>query len=93
MVNLQDVYNGFKLITITISKQFLDIHFFTNCVQDDDQAMEHLPNGVHGFASGPFLKVIEGKKRFNDIVKKYGHSDTKNMLIEELLGLLKWNKL
>jgi len=54
--------------------------------------MEYLPNGVHGFASGPFLKVIEGKKRFNDIVKKYGHSDTKDTLIDELLGLLKWNK-
>lgn len=54
--------------------------------------MERLSNGIHGFASGPFLKVIEGKKRFNDIVKKYGHSDTKDILIEELIGLLKWNK-
>lgn len=55
--------------------------------------MQNLPNGVRGFGNGPFLKVTQGEKMFNDIVQKYGHSNTKDLLIEKLLGLLKWNKL
>lgn len=55
--------------------------------------MEQLPNGTRGFGGGPFLKVAEGEKLFKNIVKKYGHRDTKDKLIEELLVLLKWKKL
>jgi len=55
--------------------------------------MKHLQNGVRGFGNGPFLKVAEGEKRFNGIVRKYGHSHHKHTLIKELLGLLKWDKL
>lgn len=55
--------------------------------------MECLSNGVRGFGNGPYLKVVEGEKRFDDIVKKYGHSDTKDTLISELLELLKWKKM
>ncbi|XP_022182250.1 transport and Golgi organization protein 2 homolog isoform X2 [Myzus persicae] len=88
----QDLYNGFKMITITM-KLSLETHFFTNFVQDGGPPMKHLQNGVQGFGNGPFLKVAEGKKRFNDIVKKYGHSHNKDILINELLGLLKWDKL
>lgn len=68
------------------------MYYFTNNRQNENPPMVHLPNGVHGFGSGPFLKVIEGKKRFNDIVSKYGHNDTKEMLLKELLSLLKWKK-
>ncbi|VVC27710.1 Hypothetical protein CINCED_3A010700 [Cinara cedri] len=93
MQQLNDVYNGFKLVTITISNSLLDIHLFTNIVQDEGPAMRHLINGVQGFGNGSYIKVTEGEKRFNGIVKKYGHSDTKNTLIKELLQLLKWNKL
>lgn len=109
---LHNVYNGFKLITVTIrlniqfitipckiiyicflSNLILETHFFTNVVQDEGPAIKQLPNGVYGFGNGPYIKVSEGKKRFKDIVKEYGHSDTKEKLIEELLALLKWNKL
>lgn len=55
--------------------------------------MEDLNNCVRGFGNGPFLKVAEGEKRFKNIVQNYGHPETKYTLIEELLGLLKWNKL
>jgi len=55
--------------------------------------MKRLQKDVQGFGNGPFLKVTEGEKRFNDIVKKYGHSHNKDTLIEELLRLLKWDKL
>lgn len=55
--------------------------------------MKQLPNDVRGFGNGPYLKVAEGEKLFNEIVKKYGHRDTKDTLIEGLLGLLKWKKL
>lgn len=55
--------------------------------------MVHVPNGVQGFGNGPFLKVTEGEIRFHDIVKKYGHSHTRDALIQELLELLKWDKL
>jgi hypothetical protein len=54
--------------------------------------VESLPNGVQGFGNAPFLKVANGERRFNEIVKKYGHSNTKDILIEELLNLLKWDK-
>lgn len=54
--------------------------------------MKHLTNGVQGIGNGPFFKVTEGEKRFNNIVKEYGHNDTKDKLIEELLKLLKWDK-
>ncbi|XP_060836205.1 transport and Golgi organization protein 2 isoform X2 [Rhopalosiphum padi] len=89
----QDVYNGFKLITINISKKSLETHYFTNFVQDEGPALKHIQNGVQGFGNGPFLKVAEGEKLFNDIVKKYGHSNHKDTLIKELLRFLKWNKL
>jgi len=55
--------------------------------------MKRLQKDVQGFGNGPFLKVAEGEKRFNDIVKKYGHSRNKDTLITELLELLKWDKL
>jgi len=55
--------------------------------------MKHLQNGVQGFGNGPFLKVAEGEKHFNYIVKKYGHSHNKDTLIKKLLKLLKWDKL
>ncbi|KAL5241033.1 hypothetical protein ACI65C_008443 [Semiaphis heraclei] len=55
--------------------------------------MKRLQKDVQGFGNGPFLKVVEGEKRFNDIVKKYGHSLNKDTLITELLELLKWDKL
>ncbi|XP_025424484.1 transport and Golgi organization 2 homolog isoform X2 [Sipha flava] len=93
MQRLQDVYNGFQLITITMSESFLETHFFTNCIKDDNGLkVESLPNGVQGFGNAPFLKVANGERRFNEIVKKYGHSNTKDILIEELLNLLKWDK-
>lgn len=69
-----------------------ETHFFTNCGQNG-ATMEQLPNDVRGFGNGPYLKVTEGEKLFKDIVKKYGHKNTRDILIEELLGLLKWNKL
>lgn len=71
----------------------LETHIFTNFVQDKGPATKLVQNGVHGFGNGPFLKVAEGEKRFKDIVKKYGHSHSKDTLIKELLGLLKWDKL
>ncbi|XP_029347454.1 transport and Golgi organization protein 2 homolog isoform X3 [Acyrthosiphon pisum] len=89
----QNVYNGFKLITITMSKLSLETHFFTNFVQDEGPPLKHLQKYVQGFGNGPFLKVAEGEKRFNDIVKKYGHSHYRDTLIKELLGVLKWDKL
>lgn len=54
--------------------------------------MVHLPNGVLGIGNGPFIKVTEGEIRFNNIVKKYGHRHTRDVLIQELLELLKWDK-
>lgn len=71
----------------------MDTYFFTNCIQDEGPAIRHLPNGVQGFGGASYSKVTEGQKWFNDIVKKYGHSETKDILIEKLLKLLKWNKL
>lgn len=83
----------FMYVVCVQSRLSLETHFFTNFVQDGGPPMKHLQNGVQGFGNGPFLKVAEGKKRFNDIVKKYGHSHNKDILINELLGLLKWDKL
>lgn len=76
-----------------LSKLFLETHFFTNFTQDEGPGMMYLPNGVRGFGNGPYLKVAEGEKLFNDIVKKYGHSHSRDVLIQELLGLLRWEKL
>lgn len=70
-----------------------EILCFTNVLQNEGSAIEHLNNCVQGFGNGPFIKVAEGEKRFKSIVQKYGHPETKSTLIEELLGLLKWNKL
>lgn len=81
------------LYAIVYSKLSLETHFFTNYVQDEGPAMKQLSKGVYGFGGGPFLKVTEGEKRFRDIVKEYGHSKTKDILIEQILELLKWNKL
>lgn len=75
------------------SNLLLETHSFTNIVQDNGPAMKQLPNDVKGFGNGPYIKVSEGEKRFNDIVKKNGHRSTKDILINELLELLKWNKL
>lgn len=55
--------------------------------------MQQIVNGVQGFGNGAYLKVAKGEKRFDNIVKKYGHSNTKDALIKNLLQLLKWNKL
>lgn len=81
------------LFLCVYSKSSLETHLFTNIVQDEGPAMKRLLNGVLGFGNGTFLKVTEGEKCFNDIVKKYGHSNTKDILIKKLLQLLKWNKL
>lgn len=70
----------------------MEMYLYTNIVQDGGSPIKRLPNGVQGFGNGRYLKVVEGEKRFNDIVKKYGHSDTKDTLISELLELLKWKK-
>lgn len=80
------------LCVIVCSKLSLETHFYSNYVQDEGPAMKHLSNGVYGFGGGPYLKVTEGEKRFKNIVKKYGQSKTKHILIEQILELLKWNK-
>lgn len=41
----------------------------------------------------PYQKAREGKKRFEEIIKKCGSIDKKDELVNELLKLLKWDKM
>lgn len=71
-----------------------DSHSYTNVKRGnaDEPPLKRLANGIQGFGNGAYLKVTEGEKRFAEIVRKYGHSNTKDRLIERLLGLLKCTK-
>ncbi|XP_050424798.1 transport and Golgi organization protein 2 homolog isoform X3 [Adelges cooleyi] len=89
---LQGVYNGFKLIMMRISHSLIETSLLTNISFPNNPEIEHIPNGVKGFGNGNYQKVAQGEKRFNDIVRKYGHNSCKDKLIQELLGLLKWDK-
>lgn len=57
---------------------------------------ENIGSGSRGWGNSipdrPFSKVNAGTSRFKDIVEIYGKTEDKDILIQELLSLLKWNK-
>jgi hypothetical protein len=57
---------------------------------------ENVGSGAKGWGNSildrPFCKVNAGISRLKDIVETYGKTEDKNILVQELLSLLKWNK-
>lgn len=57
---------------------------------------ENIGSGTRGWGNSvpdrPFSKVNAGTSRFKDIVEIYGKTEDKDILIQELLSLLKWDK-
>ena len=57
--------------------------------------IKKLGKGYHGFSNSSdasYKKVIWGKKQFEEIVKQYNRIDQRDVLLQELLTLLKSEK-
>jgi hypothetical protein len=57
---------------------------------------ENVGSGPRGWGNSildrPFCKVNTGTSRFKEIVDAYGTTDNKDILVQQLLSLLKWKK-
>jgi uncharacterized protein with NRDE domain len=57
---------------------------------------ENVGSGPRGWGNSildrPFCKVNAGTARLQDIVEAYGKKEDKDILVQELLSLLKWDK-
>jgi len=57
---------------------------------------ENIGCGPRGWGNSlldrPYNKVKAGISRLKDVVEAYGNTEDKDILVQELLSLLKWNK-
>lgn len=68
---------------------------YSNAYGCKDHA-ENVGSGPRGWGNSildrPFCKVKAGTSRFKEIVEAHGKTEDKDVLVQELLSLLKWNK-
>lgn len=88
-------YNPFNFISIVISSKEIKVQQCSNASGCKSQP-ENVGSGAKGWGNSildrPFCKVNAGISRLKDIVETYGKTEDKNILVQELLSLLKWNK-
>lgn len=88
-------YSPFNFISIDISSKEIKVQQYSNASGCKNQA-ENIGSGSRGWGNSipdrPFSKVKAGTSRFKDIVEIYGKTEDKDILIQELLSLLKWDK-
>lgn len=87
------LYNKFHLVTASFGPQ-PGLHHYTNGTLT---GVTELTDNVLAISNSsidqPYQKAKEGKKRFEEIIRKKGSVDKKEELVNELLMLLKWDKM
>lgn len=66
----------------------------SNTADGKMSGLKELEKGYHGFSNNinvnlPYKKVTNGKKKFENVVQKYGCINQRDILIDELLKLSK----
>jgi uncharacterized protein with NRDE domain len=77
------------------SSKEIKVQQYSNAAGCNSQP-ENVGSGARGWGNSlldrPYCKVKAGISRFSDIVEAYGNIEDKDILVQELLSLLKWNK-
>ncbi|KAJ9576904.1 hypothetical protein L9F63_006522 [Diploptera punctata] len=88
-------YNPFNFVSISICPENIDICQISNGA-GFSKIPEKVGTGTKGWGNSipgnPFRKVSAGTARFKEIIEAHGNTENKDILIQELLSLLKWNK-
>lgn len=81
-------YNSFNFLSVEIKPSDIKTYFTSNATQNYEQ----LVTGCAGFSNSPvnapLQKVIEGNKKFNEIIQEHKDKDKESM-VEALIELLK----
>ncbi|KDR12151.1 transport and Golgi organization protein 2 isoform X2 [Zootermopsis nevadensis] len=88
-------HSPFNFISIDISMKQINVQQYSNAYGCKDHA-ENVASGPRGWGNSilghPFRKVTAGTSHFKEIVEAYGTMKDKDILVQELLSLLKWDK-
>uniref|UniRef100_A0A147BL27 Putative transport and golgi organization protein 2 n=1 Tax=Ixodes ricinus TaxID=34613 RepID=A0A147BL27_IXORI len=87
-----DDFDRFLLVTLDIrpSRQDIEATCYTNAL---DAPPVSLKPGFHAFGNSnplrPWRKVVESRRQFSDIVRRFGKTSRKQALVDELLVMMR----
>ncbi|XP_065204919.1 transport and Golgi organization 2 homolog [Planococcus citri] len=91
LISKQRQFNGFHLLLFDLNSNDISAFVQTNSKKDISK-VEELEKGYHGFSNSPespYKKVISGKTKFEGVVNQYNSIDQRDVLLNELLAVLK----
>lgn len=85
-------FNDFSMVTAQFGRDISKVQNYSNVTNKLQNFDENYLGFGNSLPDNPLQKVVAGKKKFEDVCKRYNKIDCKDRLVDDLMKLLKWDQ-